>query len=52
MENELNEAAPKCNIISPAQYLEMERASQKKHEYYRGEVYSMSGASPAHNDIS
>ncbi len=30
----------------------MERASQEKHEYYKGEVYLMSGASPAHNDIA
>lgn len=52
MENEVKEPAPKYNYISPEQYLEMERASGKKHEYYKGEVFLMPGASPAHNDIS
>jgi Uma2 family endonuclease len=52
MENEVKEAAPKYNHVSPEQYLEMERVSDIKHEYYKGEVYAMSGASPAHNDIA
>lgn len=30
----------------------MERAAETKHEYYKGEVFAMSGASPAHNDIA
>ena len=51
MENEVKEPAPKYNYVSPEQYLEMERASEEKHEYYNGEVFLMSGASPAHNDI-
>ena len=51
MENEVKEPAPKFNYVSPEQYLEMERASEEKHEYYNGEVFLMSGASPAHNDI-
>ena len=52
MENEVKEPAPKYNYISPEQYLEMERASEVKHEYYKGEVFAMSGASNAHNDIT
>jgi Uma2 family endonuclease len=52
MENEVKEPGPKYNYISPEQYLEMERTAEEKHEYYKGEVYAMSGASPAHNDIA
>ncbi len=52
MENEVKEPAPKYNYISPEEYLEMERTSVEKHEYYQGEVFLMSGASPSHNDIS
>ncbi len=51
MENEVKEPAPKYNYISPEQYLEVERASEVKHEYYKGEVYAMAGAAPAHNDV-
>lgn len=52
MENEVKEPAPKYNYVSPEQYLELERAAVVKHEYYKGEVYAMSGASPEHNDIA
>lgn len=34
-----------------AEYLEMEKASPEKHEYFQGEVFSMSGASNNHNEI-
>ena len=47
MENEVKEPAPKYNYVSPEQYLEMERAAETKHEYYKGEVFAMSGASAA-----
>lgn len=52
MENEVKEAAPKYNYVSPEQYLEMERVSEEKHEYYKGEVYAMGGTSNPHNDIA
>lgn len=52
MENEVKEPAAKFNYVSPEDYLEMERASQEKHEYYKGEIFAMSGASPQHNLIS
>ena len=43
-------ALPK--LITPEEYLRMERASQEKHEYYRGEVFAMTGASREHNLIA
>jgi Uma2 family endonuclease len=52
MENEVKEPAPKYNYISPDEYLEMERASDQKHEYYDGLVVAMSGASMEHNQIA
>jgi Uma2 family endonuclease len=33
------------------EYLEMERAADRKHEYFRGEIFAMSGASLVHNKI-
>jgi Uma2 family endonuclease len=52
MENEVKEPAAKYNYVSPEDYLVMERASQEKHEYFKGEVFAMSGASQKHNDIA
>ena len=37
--------------ITPEQYLESERLATEKHEYFEGEVFAMSGASFAHNDL-
>lgn len=51
MENEVKEPAPKYNYISPDEYLAMERASEEKHEYYKGHIFAMSGASWKHNVI-
>lgn len=34
------------------EYLEMEQAASEKHEYYRGEIFSMSGSKVPHNNIS
>jgi Uma2 family endonuclease len=52
MENEVKEPAAKYNFVSPEDYLVMERASAEKHEYFKGEVFAMSGASIPHNDIA
>ncbi len=52
MENEVKEPAAKYNFVSPEDYLVMERASQEKHEYFKGEVFAMSGASWEHNVIA
>ncbi len=51
MENEVKEAAPKYNFISPDEYLQMERESEVRSEYYDGLVLAMSGGSLEHNTI-
>ena len=51
MENEVKEPAPKYNYVSPEEYLAIERLSEKKHEYYKGQIFAMSGASWTHNVI-
>jgi Uma2 family endonuclease len=38
--------------ISPQDYLDHERASAIRHQYFRGEVFAMSGASREHNVIN
>ena len=52
MENEVKEPAPKYKYISPEDYLVMERASEEKHEYFKGDIFAMSGASWEHNIIA
>jgi Uma2 family endonuclease len=37
--------------LSAQAYLEQERLSDTKHEFYNGEIFAMSGGSPAHNLI-
>ena len=39
-------------LVSVEEYLEGEKHSQMKHEYVRGRVYAMVGASRAHNRIA
>ncbi len=39
-------------FYSIQEYLEMENAATEKHEYYKGEIFAMSGASARHNVIS
>jgi Uma2 family endonuclease len=38
--------------ITEADYLERERASRTKHEYFAGEIFAMTGASEAHHLIA
>ena len=38
--------------MTESEYLEFERASEIRHEYYKGEIFAMSGASRVHNIIS
>ncbi|MBF0574279.1 MAG: Uma2 family endonuclease [Desulfamplus sp.] len=38
--------------ITPKEYLEFERTSEFKHEYFDGEIFAMVGASLNHNQIS
>ncbi len=51
---EVNEAAVAYSKqkISIEEYLEMENASLEKHEYYKGEVFAMSGAKIPHVRIT
>ena len=42
---------PEKKYFTVEEYLEFERNSTEKHEYYNGEIYAMSGASFAHNKI-
>ncbi len=44
-------ASPK-RLLTPEEYLAIERDVREKHEYYRGEMYAMSGASSEHNQIT
>jgi Uma2 family endonuclease len=39
------------NYISQEEYLAAERLATNKHEYYKGEIFAMSGARIAHNKI-
>lgn len=44
-------AVPALKNKTIEEYLETERAAIEKHEYYRGEIFAMSGASLKHNRI-
>lgn len=52
MKNSTQEPAPKYNYMSAKEYLEMERASQEKHEYFDGHIYLMAGACLKHGKIA
>ena len=36
-------------LMSESEYLEFERASEMRHEFWRGELFAMAGASEGHN---
>ena len=42
----------RLNYVSPEDYLDHERVATVKHEYIRGQIYAMAGASKAHGIIS
>jgi Uma2 family endonuclease len=44
--------AYKKKFYTIQEYLQIERGSLEKHEYYKGEIFAMSGASPRHNVIA
>jgi Uma2 family endonuclease len=44
-------AQPK-RLLTPAEYLAIERDVRQKHEFYRGEMFAMGGASTDHNQIA
>lgn len=39
-------------LLTPAEYLEFERKSKTKHEYFAGRIVEMAGATKAHNLIA
>jgi Uma2 family endonuclease len=43
---------PAPRPLTPEEYLAQERASEFRSEYVAGEIFAMSGASPAHNTIA
>jgi Uma2 family endonuclease len=44
-------AGPALKYVTAEKYLELERASNEKHEYYQGEIFVMPGAALKHNWI-
>lgn len=40
---------PARERMSASEYLEFERNSPEKHEFYNGEIYAMAGAKEKHN---
>ena len=52
MEIEEPSHAYQKKFYSIREYLEMENESFEKHEYYKGEIFAMSGAGSRHNIIS
>lgn len=40
------------NLISPDEYLEIDRAAERKSEYFDGEMFLMAGASREHNRVA
>jgi Uma2 family endonuclease len=47
----MSAAAPQQKRWTVDQYLDMERDSLEKHEFYHGEIFAMAGASPEHDAI-
>jgi Uma2 family endonuclease len=45
-------AAQPQALLTPEQYLELERAAETRHEYYNGEVFAMAGGSLRHAVVS
>jgi len=41
-------SSQRTNFISPEEYLVQERLAELKSEYFQGEIFAMSGASPRH----
>jgi Uma2 family endonuclease len=54
MENELREPAVAYgkSKFTIEEYLEFEKASEEKHEYYQGEIFAMSGPKVGHNIVA
>ena len=48
----MNAQSLRQTLLTPEEYLEMERSSPVKHEYVAGRIHAMTGTSDAHNFIS
>lgn len=44
--------APQLNLMTEAEYLSLEQASDERHEFVDGQVYAMTGAHAHHNRLS
>jgi Uma2 family endonuclease len=44
-------SSQRTTFVSPEEYLAQERLAERKSEYFQGEVFAMSGASPRHVSI-
>ncbi|MFW6316513.1 MAG: Uma2 family endonuclease, partial [Cyanobacteriota bacterium] len=45
-------AQPEPKTYSPEAYLELETASEERHEYINGEIRSMAEGTPNHNELA
>lgn len=45
-------ASPDKSYLTPEEYLQLEAASNSKHEYINGEIYAMAGATDTHVTIA
>ncbi len=45
-------SSQRTTFVSPEEYLAQERLAERKSEYFRGEIFAMSGASPRHGWIA
>lgn len=41
-------SSQRATLLTPEEYLEIERRAERKSEYYKGEMFAMAGASPKH----
>ena len=50
---EVHEPVPSYSkqFYTEKEYLELEKSVVEKHEYYKGEIFAMAGASPRHNVV-
>ncbi len=39
------------NLLTEEEYLQFEKESRQKHEFFKGEIFAMAGASDNHNEI-
>jgi Uma2 family endonuclease len=48
---EIRKPVPGLHIKTEEEYFEFEEGALEKHEFYKGEIFAMAGASVAHNRI-